>query len=139
MSGMSLPRRKYLELGIMLIASGVFYFFIPKFEELTLFYFGFIWNWSYSVELDPIYENPRYRFSMLRTVINFQKLILRPFNRAPDPIKRLVGVLPAGIFWWLVIYINQSSMPWWTTFVGSICFELVQLQMSFSQNEKKNP
>jgi hypothetical protein len=136
MSGMSLPRRKYIELAIMFLVSGVFYFFIPKFEELTLFYFGFIWNWSYSVELDPIYDNPRYRFSMLRTVINFQKLILRPFHRAPEAIKRLIGVLPAGIFWWLVIYINESSMPWWTAFVGSICFELVHLRSNFSQDVK---
>lgn len=138
MSGMSLPRRKYFELLIMIIASGFFYFFIPKFEALTLFYFGFIWNWSNSIELDPIYDNPRYRFSMLRTVINFQKLILKPFSRAPEGIKKLISVIPAGLFWWLVIFINDSTMPWWTTFVGSICFELMNLQMNFSKNENKN-
>lgn len=129
-------KRKLIELLIGLLLSGVFFFFYPKVEGLVLFVFGFIWNWCASIDLDPLYDNRRYRFSMLSTVRNIQKLFLKPFQKLPVFIQRIARVFPAGIFWWMVIYINQSDMPWWATFSGSIAFELLQLELKFIRENK---
>lgn len=130
-------KRKLLELAIMLVLSGVFYLFYPHVEGLVLFIFGFIWNWCASIELNPIFENRRYRFSMLSTVRNFQKLFLKPFAKLPLIVQRIVAIFPAGIFWWMVVYINQSDMPWWPPFIGSAVFELLQIELKFIKEHKE--
>lgn len=130
-------RRKLFELLIMGVFSGIFWFFYPAFEGVILFIFGFIWNWSASIEMNPLYENRRYRFSMLSTVRNTQKLFLKPFAGAPSIIKTLIKILPAGIFWSMVIIINESNMPWWAPFIGSAAFELLQLEINFVKGHKE--
>jgi hypothetical protein len=133
------PKRKLIELVIMMILAGVFYVIYPEMDSLVLFLFGFIWNWSASNDLSVIFENRRNRMSMLKLVVNLQNLFLKPFSRAPEIIKKIVKVFPAGIFWFLVIYINNSEMPWWSTFIGSIAFELLQFELDFFNRRKEIP
>lgn len=132
-----MKRRKLAELLILVLFSGIFWFFYPALEGVVLFIFGFIWNWAASIELDPMFENRRYRFSMLSTVRNTQRLFLKPFTGAPEMIKILIRILPAGIFWTMVIMINESVMPWWAPFMGSAAFELLQLEMNFIKGRKE--
>lgn len=132
------PKKKLLELGLLLILTPIFYFIYPSFDALILFVFGFIWNWSASNDLTELFEiNKRYRFSTLKLVINLQNLFVRPFARAPELVQRFIKILPAGTFWFMVIYINDSVMPWWATFLGSLAFELMQLEMKLFKSHKE--
>lgn len=133
------PKRKLIELGIMVFIAAIFFFIKPELNALTLFVFGYVWNWSASNELSTLFENKRYRMSLLKTVVNLQNLILKPFGRAPEWVKRILRVFPAGIFWSLVIYINESFMPWWATFVGSAAFEVVNFEMDYLQRRSETP
>lgn len=137
MTPMVPPRKKLIELGIMLILAGVFYLIHPDTDAVMLFVFGFVWNWSASNDLSALFENKRYRMSMLKLVVNLQNLILKPFGWAPEFVKRIVKVLPAGIFWSMVIFINDSEMPWWATFIGSAAFELLQIELNFIKRQKE--
>ncbi len=130
------PKRKMIEFFILPAFLGVMYFFYPKIEAVALFAFGYIWNWSASNDLGLLFENKRYRMSMLKTVVNLQNLILKPFKNAPVIVQRILKVLPAGIFWSMVIYINESDMPWWATFVGSLVFEILQIEIDFFKKNK---
>jgi hypothetical protein len=131
------PKRKLFEIMMLPVFLGVFYLVYPNVDALILFSFGFIWNWSASNDLSLIFENKRYRMSMLKLVVNLQNLILKPFQWAPKIIQKLVQVLPAGIFWTLVIYLNESNMPWWATFLGSLVFELLQIELTFIRSQKE--
>jgi hypothetical protein len=130
-------KRKLTELLILGGLTGIFYFFVPRLEAIVLFVFGFIWNWSASVELDPLYEHRSYRFSMLTTVRSLQNLFLKPFTETPFLIQRFISILPAGIFWWMIVYINESMMPWWAPFIGSAAFELTQMELKLIKGEKE--
>lgn len=132
-------KRKLVELLVMLITAGIFYFFYQDFDAAILFIFGFTWNWTASIDHAAILQNRKYKFSMLRTVVNLQKLMLKPFVRAPEIIQHLIRVFPAGLFWLIVIYINDSVMPWWSVFVGSAAFELMQLELKVISNPKGTP
>lgn len=116
-----------------------FYLIYPNVDGAILFVFGFIWNWSASNDLSALFENKRYRMSMLKIVVNLQGLILKPFKKFPAFFKRVLQSLPAGLFWGVVVYINQSEIPWWTTFFGSACFELLQSEMRLFQKQKELP
>lgn len=129
-------KRKLVELLLLFVLAGVFFFFYPKLEGTILFVFGYIWNWSASIELDPMYEHRRYRFSMLSTVRNIQRLFLKPFFRFPLFVQKIISILPAGIFWWMVIFMNDSEMPWWSTFLGSAVYELLQIELNFIKDNK---
>lgn len=131
------PKRKLIELLVMLILAGVLYLMYPNMDAVVLFLFGFIWNWSASNDLTFYFTNRRNRMSMLRLVVNLQNLILKPFNWAPEIIKRMMKVFPAGVFWFLVIFINESDMPWWPTFLGSIAFELLQIEFDIFKRHKE--
>lgn len=137
MTPMVPPKRKMIELGIMLILAGVFYLIYPNTDAVMLFVFGFVWNWSASNDLSALFENKRYRMSMLKLVVNLQNMVLKPFGWAPEFVKRIVKVLPAGIFWTMVIFINDSDMPWWATFIGSAAFELLQIELNFIKRQKE--
>lgn len=130
-------KRKLFELLVLCVLAGIFYFFYPFLEGVVLFIFGFIWNWCASIEMDPMFENRRYRFSMLALVRNIQKFFLKPFHDSPEIIRSGVKVLPAGLFWLAVIVINESVMPWWAPFVGSLAFELMQLELKFIRGQKE--
>ena len=138
MNSFFIPRRKVIELFILPVMLGVIYFISPSVEVISLFAFGYIWNWAASNDLGALFENRRYRMSMLKLVVNLQNLILKPFHRAPEIVKRLIKVLPAGIFWSLVIIFNESHMPWWSTFLGSLAFELLQLEISMFKRHKES-
>lgn len=133
------PKRKLLELVVLIVLAIIFYFIYPSFEALTLFAFGFIWNWAASNDLSMMLDNNRYRMSMLKLVSNLQTLILKPFGWAPELLKRFIRILPAGLFWLMVIFINDSVMPWWAPFVGSLAFELLQLELNFIKGHKDLP
>lgn len=131
------PKKKLFELVIMAVMAGVFYFIHPSLDAVILFVFGFIWNWTASNDLSLLFENRRYRMSMVKLVVNLQNLILKPVEKFPEIVKRIVRILPAGIFWSLVIYLNESEMPWWATFVGSLAFEVMQFELNFIRKHKE--
>ena len=131
------PKRKLIELVIMLFLTIGFYFIHSDTDALILFIFGFIWNWSASHDFADVPDKGRNRMSMLKLVINLQGLVLRPFAKAPQIVKRILKVIPAGIFWYLVVFLNNSDMPWWATFIGSIAFELLQIEMDFANRRKE--
>jgi hypothetical protein len=134
MSLIKISRQKLFELLLMFAFAGIYFVVHPKWEGVLLFLFGFTWNWAASIPLDPLFENRRYRFSMLKTVHNFQSFILKPVTRAPQLVKSLLASLPAGCFWWAVISINESDMPWWSTFIGSLFYETLQSLMSLQKS-----
>jgi hypothetical protein len=122
------PKRKMIEFFILPVLLLIFWFIYSSPEAISLFAFGYIWNWSASNDLEFLFQNKRYRMSTLKTVVNIQNLILKPFRNTPMLLQRLIRVLPAGIFWTLVIFVNESVMPWWATFAGSLVFELIELE-----------
>jgi hypothetical protein len=124
-----ISKRKTLELGVMILLDGLFYLLWDSFDFVILFSLGFIWNWVASQEATITLNNARrYRFSTLKTVFNLQNLFLRPFATMPTAVKIIVRSIPAGIFWSGVILFNESQMPWWAVFIGSLTLELVQLE-----------
>lgn len=133
-------RRKMIELLVLIGINILLYFLFSSWEVISLFTFGFIWNWVASHELVSVSENRRYRFSMVRLVKNLEFLILKPLDKAPRFVKWIARVLPAGVFWSMVIYFNDSEMPWWVTFVGSLTYELMQIEInSFKQERETAP
>lgn len=130
------PKRKIYELLGLPVFLGILFLIFPSIEAVTLFAFGYIWNWSASNDFSILFQNKRYRMSMLKTVVNLQGLILKPFSWAPIFVQKFVKILPAGIFWTLVIWINESDMPWWSTFVGSAVFEILQIEIGQFKKQK---
>ena len=138
MNTFTIPRRKVIEISLLPVFLGILYFIYPHTEAVVLFASGYVWNWAASNDLDKLFENRRYRMSMLKLVVNLQNLILRPFKNAPELIKKVLKVLPAGIFWTMVIYLNESDMPWWATFLGSLVFELLLLEINMFKRQKES-
>lgn len=130
MKNFLIPKEKFFELLVLPIYLLILFIFFPQAEPLVLFAFGFIWNWAASNDLEKLFENKRYKLSMLKLVVNLQNLILKPFATAPEFIRMFLKVLPAGVFWTIVIYLNESEMPWWATFLGSLAFELLLLEIN---------
>jgi len=129
MNGFLVSKRKSLELGILLLIDILFYILWDSFDFVILFSLGFIWNWVASQEDTIILDNNRrYRFSTLKTVFNLQKLFLKPLKRMPKFVHFIARILPAGIFWSAVILFNESPMPWWAVFLGSLTVELILLE-----------
>lgn len=129
-------KRKMFDLLILLIIDVALFIIWDSIEIVTLFSFGFIWNWVASQDLTPLLEKRRYRFSMVKLVLNLQALILKPFGSLPFALQRLIACLPAGLFWCLVIYFNDSDMPWWATFVGSLTLELTLLESYYARKQE---
>lgn len=130
-------KRKLVDLLVLLILNLVFYFLWGSVEVLSLFSLGYIWNWCTSQDLNILFENRRYRFSTLKTVINLQNAFLKPLQRFPYWVQWVGRIFPAGIFWSMVIIFNDSDMPWWATFLGSFAFEVAQLEMKMFKKEKE--
>lgn len=128
-------RRKLVDILILLVVNLIFYFLSFTAEFIILFSFGFIWNWVASQDLHLLFQNNKYRFSMIRLVTNLQLLIKKPFLKLPVWTQWLAGILPAGIFWSMVVYFNDSHMPWWATFLGSLVFELSLLEKNLWKKE----
>lgn len=133
------PKKKMYELAGVIALAGIFYLIFPNVDAVILFSFGYIWNWTASNDVDAILQNRRYRLSSLKMVVWLQSAFLKPFAWAPEILKRFVRVLPAGCFWSLVIFVNESSMPWWATFVGSLVFEILQFEIGLFKKQKEVP
>lgn len=130
-------KRKLLDLVILLVLDLVCYLLWGSLEFVVLFTLGYIWNWVTSQNLDVLFENRRFKFSTLSIIISFQNLFLKPLQRFPFWIQWIGRLFPAGIFWSMVIIFNDASMPWWGTFVGSLVFELAQLEIKMFKKEKE--
>ena len=115
-----------MDLPVLLLLVGLIAVFLDG-ASAALFAVGFVWNWVANQDLDPLFMNRRSKFSMLRMVINLQNMILKPFASAPEALKLIIKCIPAGLFWFGVIYLNDAQMPWYMTFVGSLIFELSNL------------
>jgi hypothetical protein len=137
MNGFLISKRKTLELGVLILLDILFFILWDSWDFVILFSLGFIWNWVASQEKNIILDgNRRYRFSTLKTVFNLQKLFLRPLGKMPEAVKFIARILPAGLFWSGVILFNESPMPWWAVFLGSLTIELVLLETKLFQTKE---
>ena len=129
-------KRKLLDLLILSIFVVVLWF-IQSAEVAVLFAAGFIWNWVSYQDLTQHMEGRNYKYTTLRFVINVQTMIvsLGPLKKAPEPVKVLLRCLPAGLFWWAVIWFLDSDLPPWPVFLGSLIFELSQWEVLFRKKE----
>jgi len=135
-SGFLISKRKTYELLALLVFNIITYLLWNSFKFNTLFSFGFIWNWVASQEKDIMISNPRrYRFSTLKFVFGFQNLVLKYTEKFPFILKFIVKILPAGLFWLFIIFLNDSEMPWWSVFLGSLCAELMQFDSLFKKEK----
>ena len=124
-----ISKRKLAELLIMLFLDVVIFILWDSWDFVILFTLGFVWNWVASQESTLMIENmKRHRFTILKTVFILQNLFLNPLKNMPDFLKFIARLLPAGLFWGGVILFNQSHMPWWAVFIGSLGAELVFLE-----------
>ncbi len=140
MSSFFISRRKFFELLALIIIDLVFYFLWDNLDFVILFSFGYVWNWVASQESDVTLGNTkRYRFSTIKTVFNLQNLIVKPFPHLPSMVKTGLKSLPAGMFWTAVIWFNNSQMPWWAVFLGSLSAELAQLESKFFKPKDLTP
>jgi hypothetical protein len=129
-------KRKLLDLAVLFVLASVMWF-LNGLELAFLFTFGFIWNWVGSQDLSRHMEGKSYRYTMLRFVLNTQAMIQSPsfIRRLPEFIKIILRSLPAGIFWSFVIWFQESDLPVWPTFAGSLAFELSQWEVLFRRKE----
>lgn len=106
-------------------------------EAAMLFASGFIWNWVASQDLSQYMEGKSYRYTMLKLVLNLQALIQTPsfIKSSPEFIRLIFRSLPAGLFWWGVIWFQDSDLPVWATFAGSLVFELSQWEVFYRKKE----
>ena len=140
MNGFLISKRKTFELGLLLILDVLFYFVMGSWDFIILFSLGFIWNWVASQEKNIIIENNRrYRFSTLKTVFNLQNLFLKPLSKMPEPLRFVARILPAGLFWSGVIVFNESPMPWWAVFLGSLSIEAIMLETKIFASKEVAP
>jgi hypothetical protein len=128
---------RYFPFIVLVIMDAILFFLWSDPALICLFSFGFIWNWTAAQDLTSLLSNPRYKFSMVRFVKNLEGWALKPFSKLPSWTHFIGRILPAGIFWCMVIYINESDMPWYMTFVGSLCFEITQFEISFLKKNKE--
>lgn len=134
MNSFFISKRKGIELLILFILSALFYFLWNSWDFILLFSLGYIWNWVASQEETIVLDNKRrYRFSTLKLVFNLQRLIQKPFLSMPEFTRIIARSLPAGLFWSAVILFNESQMPWWGVFLGSLVLELIQIEKKFFQ------
>lgn len=129
-------KRKMFDLLVLILLNTFIFLVLGDWTAITLFSFGFIWNWSASQDLSSLFENPRYRYSMLKLVVNLQNLILSPVKNLPKAIHWVVKILPAGTFWLMVMLFNDSDLPWWMPFLGSLAFEVLQLEKTIFEKYK---
>lgn len=130
-------KRKLVDLVVLLILASVLGF-LQGYESAALFSFGFLWNWVASNDLEQYMEGRRYRYTMLRFVLNLQTMILSPafIKKLPEILKVFIRSLPAGIFWSAVIIVQESDLPLWAVFLGSFIFEISQWEVLFKKKEQ---
>ena len=126
-------KRKFIQLGLMLLLDLLFFFLWDSWDIVVLFSLGFIWNWTAAQNLEEIISTKRYRFSTLKIIFNLQKLILKPFQNSHEAIRFIFKIIPAGLFWVGVMYFNDSKLPWWSVFMGSFFLEVFELDKKLIQ------
>lgn len=124
-------KRKLYELLVLLGLNLGLYFVFQSWAALMLFNLGFVWNWAASQPLSYVLENSRYRFSLMKMVYNLHSIVQLPFKKLHPLVSIFPRILPAGLFWYLVIHFAESTVPVWPTFLGSLFFELTQLDAYF--------
>lgn len=129
-------RRKIYEILILLGLNIGLYFVFQSWSDLMLFNLGFIWNWAASQPVSYVLDNDRYRFSFLKTVYNLHAIVQLPFRNLPAIFSILPRLLPAGLFWYLVIHFTESTVEPWCTFLGSFFLELTQLDVYFARKNQ---
>ncbi len=140
MNGFLVSKRKTFELVVLFFLDLLFYFLWDDVNFVILFSLGFIWNWVASQEPEILIQNnQRYKFSTMKTVFNLQNLFLKPFKTMPEPVQIFVKILPAGIFWFMVILFNDSQIPWWAVFLGSLTLELLLLENKILKPKSSPP
>jgi hypothetical protein len=140
MSFFAISKRKIFEISFLILLDIIFYFLWGSLDFIILFSFGFVWNWVATQEVEVNYGNTRrYRFSTLKTVFNLQNLILKPVRNRPQYIQMIVKILPAGLFWSAVILFNESDMPYWAVFLGSLSLEMMNLENRFFNSKGHRP
>lgn len=129
-------KRKLVDIFLLCVFLLIGFFLGAKPSLLALFSFGFIWNWVASQELDNLMTHKRYRFSMVKVVKSLNDSLEKLLEKFPFILRLLARCIPAGTFWLLVIFFNDSEMPWWSTYLGSLSFELLQLERLSIRKEK---
>lgn len=129
-------KRKLLDLIVVFTVATALWF-LQGFEAALLFTFGFIWNWVASQDLTQHMEGRSYRHTMLKFVLSAQAFILSPkfLSDSPEIAKMFLRSLPAGVFWSLVAWLQESDLPIWATFFGSFVFEFSQWEILFRKKE----
>lgn len=130
-------KKKKIEFLLVFPLALLIYFFSPDINTIVLFIFGYIWNWVNSIESGEAFSEKRYRFSLIRFVRSIQAGLLRPFQKAPFLLKKIIGIFPAGAFWFLILFIYESDMPWWAPFLGSLVFEILSFEISTFRKDIK--
>jgi len=135
---MLIPKSKVvLELFVLSTFLFLIHFLTNRLDVVILFTFGFVWNWSVSIQNNTFSVLKHHKFSMMNTIRWIHEFFLKVFKRSPELIYRLASIVPAGLFWSLVIHFNESQMPWWATFLGSLVYEILQIQDLFLKGDKK--
>ncbi len=129
-------KRKLIDLAVVSVLVAILWPTLG-FEAAMLFASGFIWNWVASQDLSQYMEGKRYSYTMLKLVLNLQALIQNPsfVKSSPEFVKLILRSLPAGLFWWAVIWFQDSDLPVWATFAGSLVFELSQWEVFYRKKE----
>lgn len=128
------PKRKLIELALLPLFCIPALIFSETIDVAILMGLGYIWNWSASNDLSLIQGNRRYRMSLINLVGKIHGWILKPFTSMHPLVSHFVNIFPAGLFWLAVLFINDSIMPWWATFLGSFLFELTQIRFVFTKS-----
>ena len=74
-------------------------------------------------------QEKKYRFSVLRGITLFHRLILAPFKNFPR-LRVWMEVLPAGLAFGFLAYVFEAPVPWWAAVLGSLAFLLVRRQIT---------
>lgn len=134
------PKRKLIELALLPAFCVPALLLADNFDFAILMSLGYVWNWAASSDLSSIQHNRKYRMSLINLVSRIQNWVLRPFHSMHPIVSHVVSIFPAGLFWLAVLFINDSIMPWWATFVGSFLFELTQIRFVFTKTKvEKEP
>ena len=105
-------------------------FWIDSWMWSAFFVLGFIWNWSVlNGWVSGQVTKKKYRFSMLRGITEFHRLLMKPLGKYPR-LHVFAEVLPAGVLMGIIALVLSSAVPWWAAFLGSMAFILIRRQLN---------
>jgi hypothetical protein len=114
-------------LGCMLLALQTL---IGSWGWTIVFALGFVWNWAVlnGWTLTQA-KTKKYRFSMLRLIVDFHRLWMAPFKRFPR-FQQVFTLVPASLFVALMGYVSGAELPWVAAILGSFGFWALRSQLS---------